>query len=217
MLLGQPALESVVQAHSDQLIKLNTELSSAFTQVTGEKGALRTSATSTSTALASLSSQVTTLTDLVTQLLPVRAGGGSNPAPPASPPPAPIPIAPPDQPLDPRWEPTLSPPNAYAGGFDLCRGFLGQCELLFCHQSSRFRTDGARVALTMSSLTGRALNWAVAAVGQTPRLSTNLSEFLEEFRRVFDHPTQGSDAAGIYTLFARGPGVWRTTHWSSGP
>ena len=112
-----------------------------------------------------------------------------------------VPIAPPDQPLDPRWEPTLSPPNAYAGGFDLCRGFLGQCELLFCHQSSRFRTDGARFALIMSSLTGRALNWAIAVVGQNPRLSTNLSEFLEEFRRVFDHPTQGSDAAGrLHTL-----------------
>ena len=71
MLPGRPALESVVQAHSDQLIKLNTELSSAFAQVTGEMGDLRTSATSTSTALASLSSQVTTLTDLVTQLLPI--------------------------------------------------------------------------------------------------------------------------------------------------
>ena len=48
----------------------------------------------------------------------------------------------------------------------------------------------------MSTLTGRALDWAIAAVRQNPRLSNNLSEFLEEFRRVFDHPTLGSDAAG---------------------
>ena len=140
MLPGTPALESVVQAHSDQLIKLNTELSSAFAQVTGEMGDLRTSATSTSMALASLSNQVTTLTGLVTRLLPVWTGGAANPAPPAvQPPPAPIPVTPPDQPLDLRWEPTLSPPNAYAGGFDMCRGFLGQCKLHFCHQSSRPR------------------------------------------------------------------------------
>ena len=48
----------------------------------------------------------------------------------------------------------------------------------------------------MSSLTGRALDWAVAAVGRNPWLSSSLPEFLEEFRRVFDHPSQGSDAAG---------------------
>ena len=53
----------------------------------------------------------------------------------------------------------------------------------------------------MSTLTGRALDWAIAAVRQNPRLSNHLSEFLEEFRRVFDHPTQGSDAAGrLHTL-----------------
>ena len=78
----------------------------------------------------------------------------------------------------------------------MCRGFLGQCELHFRHQSSRYLTDGSRVAMIMASLSGRALNWAVAAVGQNPRLSDNLPEFLEEFRRVFDHPTEGSDVAG---------------------
>ena len=201
VLPGIPALESVVRAHSDQLIKLNTELSSAFAQVTREMGDLRSSATSTSTALASLSNQVTALTDLVTWLLPVRTGGSTEPAPQAAPPSAPAPPAPPDQSLDPRWEPTLSAPSAYAGGFDLCRGYLGQCELLFCHQPSRYRTEGARVALIMSTLTGRALDWAIAAVRQNPRLSNNLPEFLEEFRRVFDHPTQGSDMVGcLHTL-----------------
>ena len=201
VLPGIPVLESVVCAHSDQLIKLNSELSSAFAQVTGEMGDLRSSATTTSTTLSSLSNQVSTLTDLVTQLLPVRAGGSGDSAPQATPSSALTPPTPPDQALDPRWEPTLSAPHAYAGGFDTCRGYLGQCELLFCHQPSRYRMDGARVALIMSTLTGRALDWAVAAVRQHPRLSTNLSEFLEEFRRVFDHPSQGSDAAGrLHTL-----------------
>ena len=201
VLPGIPALESVVRAHSDQLIKLNTELSSAFAQVTGEMGDLRNSATATSTSLSSLSNQVTMLTDLVTRLLPVHTGRSTEPAPQATPPSAPAPLTPPDQSLDPRWEPTLSAPNVFARGFDLCRGYLGQCELLFCHQPSRFRMDGARVALIMSTLTGRALDWAVAVVRQNPQLSSNLAEFLEEFSRVFDHPTQGSDAAGrLHTL-----------------
>ena len=201
VLPGIPALEAVVRSHSEHLIKLNTELSSAFAQVTGEMGEIRNSATSTSTVLTSLSNQVTALTDLVTRLLPVRTGGGTEPALQDALPPAPAPPAPPDLGLDPRWEPTLSSPSAYAGVFDLCRGYLGQCEILFRHQPSRFRTDGARVALIMSTLTGRALDWAIAAVRQNPRLSNHLSEFLEEFRRVFDHPTQGSDAAGrLHTL-----------------
>ena len=80
---GHPALESVVRTHSEQLIKLNTELSSAFAQVTGEMGDLRTSTTSTSAALAT---QVMVLTDLVTCLLPA--------APPVAPPPR-LPLPPP--------------------------------------------------------------------------------------------------------------------------
>ena len=198
MLPGIPALEAVVRAHSEQLIKLNTELSSAFAQVTAELREIRDSATSTSSSLTSLANQVTALTNLVTQN---QTGGETEPALQDVFPPASTPPAPPDLGLDPRWEPTLSSPSAYAGVFDLCQGYLGQCELLFHHQPSRFRTEGARVSLIMSTLTGRALDWAIAAVRQNPRLANHLAEFLEEFRRVFDHPTQGSDAAGrLHTL-----------------
>ena len=149
---GQSGLETVVRSHSVQLTKLNTELMSAFAQVTGEMDAFRASSASTSTALSSLSSQVAALTDLVTSLLPVRVPE-PNPSPPAVPP-----VAPTELPLDPRWEPSLPPPKPYAGEFDQCRGFLGQCELLFCHQASRFRFDRAHVALIMSSLTDWALD-----------------------------------------------------------
>ena len=147
--------------------------------MTGEIGAFRASLASTSTALTSLSSQVAALTDLVTSLLPAQALE-PNPSPPAVPPAAPTELLPP--PPDPRWEPSLPPPKPYAGEFDRCRGFLGQCELWFCHQASRFRSDGARVVLIMSALTDRALDWAVAAVGRDPRMSSDLPLFLEEFR-----------------------------------
>ena len=191
---GQSGLETVVRSRSVQLTKLNTEMTSTFAQVTGEMGAFRASSASTSTALASLSSQVAALTDLVTSLLPARAPE-PDPSPPAVPPTTPM-----ELPLDPRWEPSLPPPKPYAGEFDHCRGFLGQCELCFCHQASRFRSDGARVT-PMSSLTDRALDWAVAAVWRDPRMSSDLPHFLEEFRRVFDHPTSGADAAGrLYSI-----------------
>ena len=66
---------------------------------------------------------------------------------------------------------------------------------MFQFQPSRFRSDGAKVALILSSLTDRALDWAMAAVGNNLQLSTDLQLFTDEFKRAFDHPTNGADAA----------------------
>ena len=94
---GQPGLEAVVRSHAVQLTKLNSELTTAFSQVIGEMGALRASSAS------ALSNQLTTLTDLVTSLLPARVPEPS-PSPPAV-----LPTAPTEPSLDPRWEPSLPP------------------------------------------------------------------------------------------------------------
>ena len=60
----------------------------------------------------------------------------------------------------------------------------------------------------MSSLIDQALDWAVAIVGRDPRLSTDLPHFLEEFRRVFDHPAAGADAAGpLHSIRQGGRGI----------
>ena len=85
------------------------------------------------------------------------------------------------------------------------RSFLGQCHLLFQFQPSRFWSDGAKVALILSSLTDRALDWAMAAVGNNPQLSTDLQQFSNKFKRVFDHPTNGANAAGRLHNIQQGP------------
>ena len=170
-----PALETVVRRHAAQLAKLNSELSSAFSQVTGEMGELKTSV-STTTTLTSLANQVAAFTDMVAWLLQAPATE-PGPTPPPVRPAASSPVVPQGEPLDPRWEPNLPPPKPYSGEFDKCRGFLGQCQLLFLHQPSRFRSDGAKVALIISSLSDRALDWAMAAVGTNPQLSSNLQQF----------------------------------------
>ena len=159
-----PALETVVRSHSAQLTKLNSELSSAFSQVTGEMGELKTSSVSTASTLSSLTNQVAALTDMVARLLQAPATEPSPTLPPVRPA-APSPVAPQGEPLDPRWEPNLPPPRTYSGEFDKCRGFLGQCQLLFLHQPSWLWSDGAKVALIISSLSDRALDWAMAAIG----------------------------------------------------
>ena len=189
-----PPLETVVRSHSAQLTKLNSELTSAFSQVTGEMGELKISSVSTTSTLTSLASQVAALTDMVARLLQAPATEPS-PAPPPNRPAASSPVVSQGEPLDPRWEPNLPPPKPYSGEFDKCRGFLGQCHLLFRYQPSRFRSDGAKVALIMSSLSDRALDWAMAAVGNNPQLSSNLQQFSDEFKRAFNHPSNGADAA----------------------
>ena len=99
------------------------------------------------------------------------------------------------EPLDPRHEPKFPCPKTYEGDFSLCKGFLGQCELFFRHQPTRYRSQETRIALVMSLLSGRALQWAIAAVGRNSRLATNYEAFIQEFRLVFEHPVDGTDAA----------------------
>ena len=178
-----PALEGIVRSHSAQLTKLNTELSSAFSQVTGEMGELKTSAASTSSTLSTLANQVAALTDMVARLLHAPAAEAPPTLPPVRPA-APSPIVPQGEPLDPQWEPGLTPPRTYSGEFDKCWGFLGQCQLMFLHQPSRFWSDGAKVALIISSLSDRALDWAMAAVGSNPQLATDLRLFSDEFKNL---------------------------------
>ena len=108
---------------------------------------------------------------------------------PGAPPPAAV-LAPPNV-----REPKIASPKPFEGDFELCRGFLVQCELIFTHQPSRYASDGARVAFILSLLSGRALRWATAAVDQSNGLATNYSAFRTEFRAVFDHPEDGGDAA----------------------
>ena len=140
-----PALESGVRNHSVQLSKLNTELSTAFSQVTGEMGEIKSSSAASTSPVASLANQVVTLTSILAKLQPAPPAETSPTLPPVLPA-APAPAALQVEPLDPRWEPDIMYPKNYSGEFDKCRGFLGQCQLLFAHQPSRFRSDRAKVA-----------------------------------------------------------------------
>lgn len=199
--LGPPSpLHAVVSTHTTQLATLNAELTRAFSQVTGEIGSLRGSSRGTTEALVSLAGQVAALARSVNQLL-------ASPTPPVADRPEPNPVAaPPAQatPPDPRCEPNLPCPRPFGGEFELCRGFLGQCELLFRHQPSRYGSGEARIALIMSLLTDRALRWAIAAAGRDSRLSVDYQAFITEFGLVFDHPADGSDAASRLHSIAQG-------------
>lgn len=195
-------IAAMVARHTHQLSQLNSELTQAFTSLSLEIRAMKASAQNTAMALNHLTGLVTQLSQAPT---PAQPGPDPVPALNTSPPP-PNPVAAPSAPppSDPRLEPNLPCPKPFGGEFGQCRGFLGQCELLFQFQPSRYASGGARVALVMSLLSDRALTWAIAATGSDPGLMSDYPAFLQEFRLVFDHPTDGPDAASRLHSISQG-------------
>ena len=92
-------------------------------------------------------------------------------------------------------EPTLATPKCFEGDFDLCKVFIAQCEIAFKHQPSKYRTQDDMIAFIVSHLGGKALKWAVAAIERDSNLSHDYAEFCREFKFIFDHPSDGPDAA----------------------
>ena len=92
----------------------------------------------------------------------------------------------------------------YEGDLAKCRGFLAQCDLFFDNQPSRFPNNESKVSFVISLLSGRALDWAVAALKKTRSFLSNYGAFMTEFRLVFDHPPVGSDARSKLLTICQG-------------
>ena len=194
-------LERIVGDHSAQLTSLQAELTKAFPTVQGQIAELQGSSLSTSSALSTLSNQMAAMAVALTS---IQEKLGANPGVAVAPVLHEAPPSDPPGPSLPRPEPKLARPRVFGGDFDQGRGFLRQCELLFLHQPSKYGSDGAKIALIMSLLIDKALSWAIAAVDLDSRFSTDYSAFRQEFSSVFDHPTDGEDAAGRLLVIQQG-------------
>ena len=189
----QPAsLASIVETHSARLVVLTSELNSAFSLVRSEIAELRKTSHGTDSVLKNFGDQLTNISDTLAQSLQFMVARDQG-APEAS-------ALPPPENNDsyqsvPSREPNLPCPKPFEGDLSLCRGFVAQCEFLFLHQASRYTSSEARVALIVSLLSGRALQWAVATLSKNPAIASDYAAFLSEFRLVFDHPADGPDAA----------------------
>uniref|UniRef100_A0A674P5X9 Gypsy retrotransposon integrase-like protein 1 n=1 Tax=Takifugu rubripes TaxID=31033 RepID=A0A674P5X9_TAKRU len=186
-------LERRVEAHSAQLSSLQSELTKAFPTIQGEISELQSSSQTTSSTLSALSNQMSAMATVLASIL-LKLGSDPGGAAPSEP----------SLPLSPRAEPNLASPRVFGGDFDLGKGFLHQCELLFRHQPSRFVSDEAKVGFITSLLADKALSWAIAAVDLDPRLSSDYSAFRREFKAVFEHPTYGEDAASRLLALQQG-------------
>ena len=187
-----PTLASVVETHSARLVVFTSELNSAFSLVRSEIAELRKASHGTDSVLKNFSDQLNNISDTLNQSLQIMASRDPVVPDVSS---AASPEYNDSYPPVPSREPNLPCPKTFEGDLSLCRGFIAQCELLFHHQISRYSSSEARVALVISLLSGRALQWAVATLSKTPSIASDFTAFISEFRLVFDHPTEGTDAA----------------------
>lgn len=100
----------------------------------------------------------------------------------------------------------LPHPERYDGSPGGCRGFLTQCSLSFELQPSKFPTSRSKVAYVITLLSGRALAWATALWEKSPQpaVCSDYSCFIEEMRRVFEHPVSGREAASRLLQLTQG-------------
>ncbi len=127
-----------------------------------------------------------------------------------------------------NMNPRLSFPEKFDGSPDKCKGFLLQCSLFMDQQLMLYPTDKSRVSFICSLLTGRALDW-VTAVWEGGSMSfPSYTDFLRQFREVFEHTAggkeagkklfalrQGKDTAADYSLTFRT--LAAQTGWENGP
>jgi len=66
---------------------------------------------------------------------------------------------------------------------------------VFLQRPQTFPTDPAKICYVIGLLRGRALAWAEAVNSHQSLASLVFSEFISEFRDVFDHPDYWGDAS----------------------
>lgn len=154
------------------LVHLSSELSAQATQLAQHHHQLQ---------------RLTTLTEeLVHALHGLRVSADATPP---NPPPNASPAT-----VNHSINPRLALPEKFDGTAVKCRGFLHQCTLFVDQQPSMYPTDSSRIAFISSLLTGRALEWATAVWRPDGSAFPTFTNFLLQFRNVFEHPTECGDA-----------------------
>ena len=193
-------LASVVEAQNLRISKMSSEVEIALSAAQLDRSELRVASQGTVASLARISDQLNALTSAITANPPHSdAPDLSCSAPTTDPALAPLPSAPFS-----TEQSNFPKPQVYDGDLSKCRGFITQCDIYFDNQPSRFQTSESRVSFVVSLLSGRALDWAVAALKKTHSFFSDFRAFISEFRLVFDHPSVGPDAQSKLMTISQG-------------
>lgn len=92
-------------------------------------------------------------------------------------------------------EPHVPDPDHYRGDMGKCGGFLLQCSLVFTQKPITYSQDHSKIAFIMGLLQGKALDWATAMWQSNSDIHNDYKKFVQELKKVFDHPVQGKEAS----------------------
>lgn len=101
-------------------------------------------------------------------------------------------------------EPKIPAPERFGGDPTSCRAFLTQCSMQFVMQPSSFPSEAAKVAYTISLLTGQAKLWGTAEWERRSASCSSFDSFSTELRRVFDPVRPDKEAARYLSTLCQG-------------
>ncbi|TWW53848.1 hypothetical protein D4764_0266300 [Takifugu flavidus] len=91
-------------------------------------------------------------------------------------------------------EPRVGEPERYEGNPESCDALVVNCSLLFSLQPRTFTTEAAKVAYTITHLTGRAWLWGTAEWERQSEACSTFSAFASELQKVFGQRNSRSSA-----------------------
>ncbi len=89
----------------------------------------------------------------------------------------------------------MARPAPYSGVAEECNGFLLQCSLSIEMQPYLYPTERSKIALLVSLLSGKALQWAETILAQAGNVTQSFNNFVTHFREVFGKPAGDSSAS----------------------
>lgn len=84
-------------------------------------------------------------------------------------------------------------PDKFDGSADQCKGFVRQVKIYFDNQEDKFESDLKKSAFMMTSLSGKAIDWAAAVWETDVRFRRSFDYFIQQLREVFEYPAGGKD------------------------
>lgn len=94
-----------------------------------------------------------------------------------------------------RFLQALAPSECYSRSPGGCCSFLTQCSIHFELQAASYTTEWAKVAYTISLLTGKATEWGTAVWNKYSNICSWFDLFSEELRKGFHQTNAGRDAS----------------------
>lgn len=150
-----------------------------------------------------LMNQVSLLTDQVSSLSAQLATATANPQAPSA---TALPATPNASvaPLPVAREPSAPTPERYDGNLGSCQSFLTQVSLVFELQPVSYATERSRIAYLIGLLKGPARDWGAAIWEKQNALCHSYAAFVNEMKKVFDHPVRGREAGSRLSHLRQG-------------